>query len=411
MLADEDALYTKTMKQNGWLSTKALYPVLRAIGPSLPPPGSDGATLMLTRWNARRPPDAAPCYQALAGHCDVAVEPLKPLFPRVTSAPLPAFVVQSVGYLKGQADCYDMSGLARLHALLHIRTLCFIHFFSGFRRPGDLQHSIEHHSIQGIVHVFCISVDYCIQNADGDLTAPRNQRWWRDRLASGAICGLGGGPACETFTAARLLDDGPPPLRSERFPHGLPWNTSRGWAQTMVGSELLRFILGMTLLAARCGACAFIEHPAYPVWAKDLRPASIWSGRAIRLLRRLACCQVVSFDQCVFRCAARKPTSLLLVRLPSLVETIQGRGQMGRCVHPRGWHQSLRGRDAQGAFRTSIAKIYPEELNRAIADSVVTFCSSFAQSLQWVEPLDALLVPLLSYDFVTETCVQPDFYG
>ena len=84
---------------------------------------------------------------------------------------------------------------------------------------------------------------------------------------------------------------------------------------------------------------------------------------------------------------------------------------MGRCAHPRGWHQSLRGRDAQGAFRTSIAKIYPEELNRAIADSVVTFCSSFAQSLQWVEPLDALLVPLLSYDFVTETCVQPDFYG
>ena len=40
----------------------------------------------------------------------------------------------------------------------------------------------------------------------------------------------------------------------------------------------------------------------------------------MRLLRRLACTQVMTFDQCVYKCVARKPTTLLLlVRLPTMV--------------------------------------------------------------------------------------------
>ena len=410
-LAVEDAMYSKEMRTQGWLSTKALFPVQKGIGPSLPPPATVEAQLMLQRWSQRRPPDSAPCFSGLAGRCDVTVEPLPPLFPKPTCSQTPPFVLQSIGYLRGHADRYDMGGLARMHALLHIRSLCFIHFFSGYRRHGDLQYSIEQHHVQGIVHISCVSVDYCIQNEHGDLTSPRNQCWWKDRLASGAICGLGGGPPCETFTAARLLDGGPPPLRSQRYPNGLPWNTRRGWAQTRVGSELLRFILGMALLAARIGACAFIEHPAYPIWAQAHQPASLWSSRALRLLRQLACCQVVTFDQCVFACAARKPTSLLLVRLPSMVEAIHRRGLMGRCPHPKGWHVSLRGRDESGAFRTSIAKIYPVALNNALADAIADFGATFSTHVQWVEPLDSHFSPLLSYDFVAESHVQPDFYG
>lgn len=44
-----------------------------------------------------------------------------------------------------------MQGLARLYAQLHIKTLCFVHFFSGHRRVGDLQHQIDSHHVQGQV--------------------------------------------------------------------------------------------------------------------------------------------------------------------------------------------------------------------------------------------------------------------
>ena len=117
-------------------------------------------------------------------------------------------------YIRGRDDRCAMHRLARLHAILHIRTLCFVHFFSGYRRHGDLQACIDSHWVQGATQLFCLSIRYCLQNEDGDLTSKANQRWWQDRVLSGAICGVGGGPPCETFSAARLLPDGPPPLRS-----------------------------------------------------------------------------------------------------------------------------------------------------------------------------------------------------
>eukprot|EP00435_Cladocopium_sp_Y103_P051931 s3048_g16.t1 len=54
------------------------------------------------------------------------------------------------GTVHGDVGVFSMKGLAQMHAKLHIRTLCFVHFFSGFRREGDIQHQIERHEVQGI---------------------------------------------------------------------------------------------------------------------------------------------------------------------------------------------------------------------------------------------------------------------
>ena len=84
---------------------------------------------------------------------------------------------------------------------------------------------------------------------------------------------------------------------------------------------------------------------------------------------------------------------------------------MGRCAHPKMWHTSLRGRDETGAFRTAVAKVYPPGLNAALSNAVIAFATQFAPFVQWVDPLDADLVPWLSYNFVEQSIVQPDFYG
>ena len=340
-LIEADKEHAKQMKTQGWLGTKALRPALQAFGPGLPPVASQAAALMLQRWTVRCPPDPVPLFDALQGHCDG-----DPEAPPASSSPIEdkglCFVMQSQGFLEGDTGRYAMAGLARLHAILHIRSLCFVHFFSGYRRHGDLQASIEGHWTQGATHVFCLSIDYCLQNANGDLTASANQRWWFDRVASCQVCGVGGGPPCETFSAARLLPHGPPPLRSYDYLDG--WNSKRGWTQTQVGSSLMRFILTIVVAVARVGGCAFLEHPSFPTWAVHRRPASIWASKVIRWLRRLACSQVITFDQCIYHCSARKPTTMLLIRLPRFAQHTWSLGHMGRCSHPRGWHQALAGR-------------------------------------------------------------------
>ena len=53
-------------------------------------------------------------------------------------------------------------------------------------------------------------------------------------------------PPCETFSAVRLLPDGPP-LRSYDHASGFPWNTRKGWLQTQTGSILMRFLLSMVV--------------------------------------------------------------------------------------------------------------------------------------------------------------------
>ena len=214
-LGADDRIHAKAMRDQGWLATKAQTPVLHGCGPSLPPPGSAAAKLMFDKWAARTDPGSAHAFESLDGICIHAGSADSGPADNDGPADAPAemvFVMHSdSGAEHGHAGCFSSKGLATLYARLHIRTMCFIHFFSGFRREGDLQSQIERHWVQGIHHIFCISVDYCLQGSQGDLSSPKNLAFWKKQVCNGAILGMGGGPPCETFSAARFLEGGPPP--------------------------------------------------------------------------------------------------------------------------------------------------------------------------------------------------------
>jgi hypothetical protein len=306
-----DREHAHCMHQQGWLASKAKLPALRGQGPSLPPAGSPEAALMLNKWSSRVDVETNPAYDALEGIClqQGDQSPRREHEPDVAPADEQmAFVMHSAGGNEhGHGGRFSLHGLARLYATLHIRTLCFIHMFSGFRRQGDLQHCVERHCVQGIHHVFCISVDFCLQGSDGDLSSSQNLAFWKRQVSSGAVFGMGGGPPCETFSAARFLEGGPPPLRSYDEPWGLSSNSQRQWDQVALGSSLLRFMLEMLFHCALAGACGFLEHPAFPVWVRSHRPASTWALTAVRWLRRLHCVSAVTFDQCLFQCEGKNP--------------------------------------------------------------------------------------------------------
>ena len=163
---------------------------------------------MIKAYGPQLPPDPHPMYEALEGFCvETNVEDKED----IEEPDVMPFVLQSAGgQLKGEAGIYEMTGLARMHAALHIRTLCFIHFFSGYRRVGDVHHQNEAQWEQNQTQIFCLSVDLCIQKEGGDLTLESSKSFWLDRIYSGAICGVGGGPPCETYTAARHMEGGSP---------------------------------------------------------------------------------------------------------------------------------------------------------------------------------------------------------
>ena len=154
---------------------------------------------------------------------------------------------------------------------------------------------------------------------------------------------LEGARPCETWSAARLLPDGPKPLRT------------------------------------------FDEPSA---------------------LRRLQAVEVCTFDQCCVGCQGRKPTTMALLRLHPFVVAIRALGNAGRCAHAPGTHPRLQGRDESGNFCTAIAKIYPPRLKQLLADAICHGAHSLSGVLPTVEPLAPELYKLNRMDFEVDR-VQP----
>ena len=325
-------------------------------------------------------------------------------------ADMPAFVFQSPQGPNCGNGQFASKGLAALHATLHIKTLVFVHVFSGFRRKHDL-HSLLDHQTWGNVHFFTLSIDMCMQKVEGNLATSQAFQFWMRQIGSGQIIGMGGGPPCETFTAARLLEGGPPPIRSGTYMLGFPNLRSWAWNQAMVGSRLIWFLLEALLRLALMGGCGFLEHPQFPLWAATKDPSSIWTLHEVRLLRTLECVGVTSFDQCTCGSPAIKPTTILHLRLPALRTKLLSSGWGGRCNHGAGAHERMAGRSETGEFRTAKAKIYPPGLNKALADAihqmVCDVFSSQTTSSRLPEDFSSYVVE----DFVPMDVVQPDYHG
>eukprot|EP00435_Cladocopium_sp_Y103_P064932 s1362_g26.t1 len=260
-LEAEDLQRAKVLKGQGWLPSKAFQPVLRIPMALLPPEGSDAAALMRARWQIRNP-NPGSGSENLDGRFQTSDTA------SCTDDIIVPFVGQTFGgHIPGHAGVFHYEGLSAMHAEIFIQSLVFVHFYSGYRRPGDLQAQIEDHRVMEHVHLFCISIDICLAKERSDLTDENTKRFWISQIRKGHLLGLGGGPPCESWTAARLLEDGPPPIRSGTHPWGLQGLKLRQRQQVEVGTVLFQLLVDLLIEAALAGLCGFLEHPAYPSWA------------------------------------------------------------------------------------------------------------------------------------------------
>jgi len=401
-IEDDEREQARALRAQGWKASKAFLPVTRISGPLLPGSGTEGAASMKARWSVRVS-ETGRAFYGLDGYCE------QPLEPSNQGAEILPFLLQTNGgKVSGEARIYEQFGLAAEAAKLHITCFIFVHFFSGYRRKGDLQHCIESHEIVGTQQIFCISVDLCLAKQFSDLTDADTKEFWIKKMRQGQILGVGGGPSCETWSAARHMPDGPSPLRSYDSPWGIAGLTRKQWDQVYTGTKLIQFLIDLLVIASQLGLCGFFEHPQFPVWLMKIRPASVWTLQAMRTLARLECVQICSFDQCVYGLDATKPTTLLLLRLSTFKDVTFTRGLRGRCPH-RHQHVPLQGIRQDGSFSTARAKVYPEAMNRAIAVAISWFLTErqLSSSLSML-PMD--LQQLNSTEFTDESIVQPDYH-
>ena len=399
----EEREAARTLRAAGWNPTKAFLPVIKVCGPPLPESGTEGAVAMKMRWQSRIQVMGR-AYEGLDGFCEQTDLPAEE-----TEVEILPFILQSNGgKVQGHAGVYQQFGLAAEAARLHIKCYLFIHFFSGHRREGDLQHLIESQEVVDGKHLFCISVGLCLARSHSDLTDETTKQFWISKMRGGQILGIGGGPSCETWSAARYAPHGPPPIRSYDTPWGCTGLTGKQWKQLDTGTKLIQFLIELLVIAAQLGLCGFFEHPQFPVWLMRQRPASVWTLNAMRALIRLECFQACSFDQCVYGLEATKPTTLILLRLSTFRDLTLTRGNRGRCSH-FAKHQPLQGIRQDGSFATAKAKVYPKAMNRALATAVSRFLTE-RHMKEVSAPLPGDLQQLVSYDFIDESVIQPDYH-
>ena len=315
-----------------------------------------------------------------------------------------------MGTNEGPLGIYRLDSVSVWDARVSVISVVFVHLFSGFRRPGDLHWHIEHHDWAHGIECFCLSIDLCLQKEEGDLLDPKRIQWWKERIHARQVMGIGGGPPCKTWTAARWLGGGPPPLRDRAHPWGLPWLSRKHHRQVQVGTGLLQVAVELIMLCVGLGGCGFIEHPQTPTWLYHTPCPSIWRLPMIKALASLSAVAAVSFDQCIFEAPALKPTTFLIARLPHFRVLVLQMGCGGRCPHGPGAHAGLSGMH-NGTFRTAKAKVYPPLLNRAIA-------AAFHAFVHRLRPEKALhRLPDVLYQYISTEAmqdpgeVQPDYHG
>ena len=109
------------------------------------------------------------------------------------------------------------------------------------------------------------------------------------------------GTPCNTFSAARKEDGGPPPLRSMDAPWGLPNLSPENQALVFLGNLfLLRTIEAATIIFLMGGNFS-IENPLHSL---------LWHVPAFIRLAVVARLFMVDFEQCNFGAPSKKPTRL-----------------------------------------------------------------------------------------------------
>lgn len=193
-----------------------------------------------------------------------------------------------------------------------------------------------------------------------DLTKPANQHRILNWMKSGMVTAGHLGTPCGSFSRARDRPGGPPQLRSDQQPLGLPNLRPADHAKVMIGNVLMRFTVRVLLLALTLQLAFTLENPAR---------SRLWiCPPMLALLRRRQVWQQ-QVEYCMFDTPWKKPTRFIatFMNLDRLLPFRCLGSKRGLCLRTHQPHVPLAGQTADGRWLTSIAEPYPRQLCKLLA--------------------------------------------
>ena len=178
----------------------------------------------------------------------------------------------------------------------------------------------------------------------------------------GAICYAHFGTPCNTYSAARKDDGGPPPLRSFDWPDGLPH---------LAGDLFLAVFLGNLFRDRTIEACLILSLLGFDFSIENPLGSLIWATPSFKSFMVATRAFSVDFDQCAFGAPSMKPTRVVGSHqslTAALFRKCPGRSRSHRHVVLKG--KVFSQQFGRVVYRTKLAQVYPHAMCEAMAGAV-----------------------------------------
>lgn len=195
-----------------------------------------------------------------------------------------------------------------------------------------------------------------------DLTNRRVQRQSRGCIRMNLLAGVHIGTQCSSFSRARDILGGPPPLRSDAEPWGIASIVSEADLSSIrIHNLLARFIIGVFELCCRLGAIGSLENP-------DM--SRMWLLPILRRMQPRPNVGVVITDFCHYgiRRENEPTTCMPIVTCPIIGKKCIGTKGVRSRTGER--HNHLLGKTSSGVFRKVVAETYPRPLCQLWAGAI-----------------------------------------
>ena len=286
------------------------------------------------------------------------------------SAPRPAPKTSSINRNSGGKQHRNNMPKPALSPGRALTCAVFIEIFSGCGRLAS--------SVAKTTGWFCLLWDIEL-GPEYDLRSPAKRRMLAGWVKSGFVKGFHLGTPCESFSRARDVPPGPPPLRSDLRPLGLDGLKPHDQAKVLLGNLFVRFSVYLLSLAHRLHIPASMENP---------QRSRIWLCPPVLALMRRKHVAMFLTHFCGWGKPFRKATSFMGVWVDfSRIEAHQCRGgKRGLCLFTGKPHQQLVGQNSSGQWLTKLAQPYPLGLCDSLAKcfydfEVQTIASQFARHI------------------------------
>ena len=216
-----------------------------------------------------------------------------------------------------------------------------------------------------------------------DVTSPELQAKLDSEMVSGRVLGLMLGTPCNTYSVARMQDDGTgvKPVRDRQHIYGLPNLSTRLQRTLNVGNALSERSIVLARAAHARGVPWVIENPidrgdpskhhlfhrVKPGWANH---GPLWMRPDIQKLQADTGAKQIDLAQCMLGSSFQKYTTLLVSA--DIYDYLKLHLSCAcKCLHEDKHPDVATGRDEDGGYHSRKAAAYPERMNEIIVGAFV----------------------------------------